>query len=192
MSVERLFLKPGEVMMAGIPTIITTVLGSCVSITMFSERCSIGGICHAMLPRNPPFRSMEKLRYVDTSIRHMLHEFEALGIGKDEIETKVLGGADVLERVSGSSASVGQQNIRAALKIIRGEGLRIAASDVGGELGRKIHFYTHTGEVLLKRIDRRPVEVLGCSATEARIHLDQAAKRLRLAYVRAGCGWSER
>ncbi len=134
-----------------------------------------------MLPKNPPFHSMEKLRYVDASIRHMLHEFESLGIGKDEIETKVLGGADVLERVSGSSVSVGQQNIRAALKIIKGEGLRIAASDVGGELGRKIYFYTHTGEVLLKRIDRRPVEVTGYSTAEARICLDRAAKPLRLA-----------
>ncbi len=47
---------------------------------------------------------------------------------------------------------VGQSNIHAVLKIIKAQHLTLTVSDVGGHLGRKLLFYTHTGEVLLKRI----------------------------------------
>lgn len=186
MSLERYFLKPGELMITEVPTIVTTVLGSCLAITMFSERCSVGGICHAMLPKGSSARPTEKFRYVDTSILHMVRLFETLGVRKGEIETKVLGGADVLDRADGSSASVGQQNILAALKTIKRVGLTIAASDLGGNLGRKIHFYTHRGLVLMKRIDRRKVEIPDRTSTNAHALLDATAKGLPLAFVRVG------
>ena len=54
-------------------------------------------------------------------------------------------------QVSGS-IFIGQQNIQTAKQIIRSEGLRIQALDVGGLQGRKIFFYTDTGEVYLKRL----------------------------------------
>ena len=46
------------------------------------------------------------------------------------------------------------------MEIIKNENLNLSVSDVGGNLGRKIHFYTDTGRVLLKRINRIP-EVVG-------------------------------
>jgi len=178
MKLERYFLKPGELMITEVPTTVTTVLGSCVAITMFSERCSVGGICHAMLPQGSSAQPTEKFRYVDTSILHMAQLFETLGVKKSEIETKVLGGADVLDRANGSSASVGEQNIVAALKTIKRAGLTIVASDLGGDLGRKVIFYTHKGLVLVKRIDRRKVEVPDRTSTKAPALLDAVAKGL--------------
>jgi chemotaxis protein CheD len=83
----------------------------------------------------------------------MLSKFETLGIRKDEMELKLLGGADVIDRINDETASIGQKNIEIALEIIRNERLQIVVSDVGGKMGRKVHFYTHTGKVLLKRIN---------------------------------------
>jgi chemotaxis protein CheD len=48
--------------------------------------------------------------------------------------------------------SIGRQNIEMAEKILLSEGLTLKAKDVGGTGGRKILFYTGTGEVLLKRL----------------------------------------
>ena len=44
-----------------------------------------------------------------------------------------------------------------ALQVIEDERLVLAASSVGGKRGRKIYFYTHTGEVLLKYIKKGDV-----------------------------------
>ena len=92
----KIFLKPGEVASATEPARVSTILGSCIAVTIFNQRLRIGAICHALLPKNP--KGHDALRYVDSAISSMLQKFEAMGIGKNEMEVKLLGGADVLER----------------------------------------------------------------------------------------------
>ncbi len=89
---------------------------------------------------------------MDSAILHMTNRFRALGVRRDELEVKLFGGADVLEYCNENGISVGRQNIDTALEIIGEVGLRIIVSDVGGKVGRKLRFYTHTGQVLLKRM----------------------------------------
>ena len=50
--------------------------------------------------------------------------------------------------------SVGQQNIEATLNVLSNKNLTIISSDFGGTRGRKIIFYTQTGRVLLKKLER--------------------------------------
>ena len=53
MSKRKIFLKPGELCF-GIPgTNISTVLGSCVAITLWHPVLSIGAMCHFVLPKRP-------------------------------------------------------------------------------------------------------------------------------------------
>ncbi len=149
----NVFLKPGEVYVSEKPTRVSTILGSCVAVTVFNERLKIGGICHARLPRRREFSNAGgEFNYVDCSIYYILDRFEGLGVTKGETTVKMFGGADVLERTNQNTASVGRENIETALEIIRDEELYLAASDVGGDQGRKVFFFTHTGEVLLKRL----------------------------------------
>jgi chemotaxis protein CheD len=152
----NIFLKPGEIFTSREPAIVSTILGSCVAITIFNERLKAGGICHALLPENRSLQDGGYGRYVDGAITHILRKLEAMGIQKHEMEIKLFGGADVLEIIDTKKSSVGTQNIERALEIIKGEELLLAHSDVGGKTGRNIRFYTHTGAVLLKRIQRIP------------------------------------
>jgi chemotaxis protein CheD len=149
----KVFLKPGDLYISDIPTMVSTILGSCIAVTVFNKRLKTGGICHAMLPKSPYAEEHRAFRYVDSSILYMLSKFEMMGIRKDEMEIKLLGGADVIDRMNEDTASIGQKNIEIALEIIRDEDLQLTISDVGGKMGRKVHFYTHTGKVLLKRIN---------------------------------------
>lgn len=151
--VRKVYLKPGESLFAGRPTVVTTVLGSCVSVTMFSVAHLYGAICHAVLPEDNA--QDEAYRYVDSSIMDMLRKFDRHGIKRSQIEVKLFGGSDILpvnDSTRERCATVGTQNIETALRIIGRERLRLVASDVGGEQGRKILFHTHTGEILLKRL----------------------------------------
>ena len=149
---ESIYLKPGELTVAERPALVSTVLGSCVAVTLFSPRLGVGAICHAMLPSGDC--AGDGFRYVDCSLRHMLAHFQRLGIKSGEMTVKLFGGADMFEAVNPNAGSltVGMKNIRAATELLRLQGLTLAASDVGGRHGRKLLFYSHTGEVFLKRL----------------------------------------
>jgi chemotaxis protein CheD len=84
----------------------------------------------------------------------MAHQFEQHRVKRNEIEVKCFGGANMFSRQAQVSGSIfiGRQNIQTAKQIIRSEGLSILTMDVGGLQGRKILFYTDTGEVYLKRL----------------------------------------
>lgn len=89
---------------------------------------------------------------MDSSISYMLNEFEKMGIKRNEIEVKIFGGASIIDATH--RKSVGQTNIEEALNVIRDKDLQVLNHDFGGTLGRKIIFNTHTGRVLLKKLER--------------------------------------
>ncbi len=151
-TVEKIFLKPGEIYFTERPSIISTVLGSCISVTMFCPQRHIGAICHAVLPEEGSAR--EAFRYVDSSILAMVKGFDRYGIPRSRIEVKLFGGADMLktDTVNGRDGTVGKKNIEIAMQVVERERLRITASDLGGSHGRKIFFNTRNGEILLKRL----------------------------------------
>ena len=157
-----LFLKPGEILVSHEPMIVTTLLGSCVAVTMFSPKLRMGGICHALLPtcRSDLARihgHSEAGKYVDWAIRLMLEGFLACGLHKHEIEVKLFGGSDMFDTSESRSASVGRQNMEKALTMLEDESVRLITQDLGGPRGRKIIFHTHTGEVFLKRLRKSEI-----------------------------------
>lgn len=151
-------LQPGELYLAREPAILRTILGSCVSVSMWSRRLGAGALCHGVLPRCPQAWPPDSnltggFRYVDFSIRHLARQFDALGARRDEVEVKLFGGADVLPASRGGKPTVGALNCEAALEVLAQEGFTITASDLGGTRGRRIHFHTGTGVVLVYRLE---------------------------------------
>jgi chemotaxis protein CheD len=150
-------LQPGHIYLARNPTILKTILGSCVSVTFWSARLGAGALCHGILPRCPPgVGPSEGYRYVDYAIRYLAQQLESLGVRRQEMEIKVFGGADVLPVAVRSldRPTIGALNCRMALEVLQEEGLRVLASDLGGKRGRTIHFHTATGEVFAHRLNR--------------------------------------
>jgi chemotaxis protein CheD len=153
----EVYLQPGEMFLCCEPTIIRTLLGSGVS--FWSERLSIGALCHAMLPKCPEGSSPELFpevgyRYVDFAIRDLARKFDRLGVHRSEVQIKLFGGADVLLGWDGPSkrATVGSLNCDTALDVLYCEGLGIVASSLRGNTGLNIHFNTGNGEVRLRRL----------------------------------------
>ncbi len=154
-------LKAGEMHYSDKPMLVVTVLGSCLAVVFYNRRLGIGSICHGMLPSCGKRKECsgdctEKFTFVDCSIRQMLKFYDRLNVRRSEIEVKCFGGADMFSRPIEKPGflSVGRQNSTIAEDIIRNEGLSMTTCDVGGYAGRKIFFYTHTGEVLLKRLGK--------------------------------------
>lgn len=153
-------LRTGGLIVTAEPQWIITVLGSCISVTMFCPRMSLAGICHAMLPRprtpNPDSENVERYRFVSYAIPGMLDMFHRAGIQNNEIEVKMFGGASVLQ--AGCDVQhdrwVGNANIIAAREVLKETRLKLIAESVGGLRGRKIIFNTQTGAVLHKHLGK--------------------------------------
>jgi chemotaxis protein CheD len=159
-ALPRVFLKPCEIVFSDQPMAVTTLLGSCVAVTMFSPRQRFGAICHALLPscrKEQPCGHTEAGKYVECAIRLMLEELKARGVVRHEIEAKLFGGSIMFDTLDGRSLSVGSQNMETALRMLEGESVRLIKQDLGGARGRKILFHTHTGEVFLKRLRKSEI-----------------------------------
>ncbi len=156
-ALPEVYVQPGELRLVKEPTMLRTLLGSCVGIVFRVPRLGLGALCHPMLPRFPAklgaslSRSAGR-RYVDYAIRDLARQFDALGARRDEVEVKLFGGGDVLVMEAGSKRpTVGKLNREVAVKVLAEEGFGVVASSLGGTRGVNIHFNTQTGEVLLQR-----------------------------------------
>jgi chemotaxis protein methyltransferase CheR len=156
--VPEVYLQAGEVHLSRSPAILKTVLGSCVGVTFWSQRLGAGALCHGILPICPKqVQGKEGYRYMDFAIRDLARRFDAMGVLRKEVQVKVFGGADVLSTAHNPARpTVGDQNWHTALDILRAENLEVMASDVGGTLGRSLHFHTETGRVYVRRLSHLP------------------------------------
>ena len=160
-SFLKYYLKPGEILATKNPAIITTVLGSCICITMHNKLTKFSAICHAIMPsfdnsKHRADKSRQIFQYVDTSIEWMFDQFKRNGIKSCDIEVKIFGGAEMLlENTLGSNPFVvGKKNIEVAMSAIKKNRLKLKACNVGGNKGRKLIFNSFTGDVFAKFVTK--------------------------------------
>lgn len=136
------------------PTVAHTVLGSCVSVTFFAPRHGLSAIFHALLPRSAEYRlhtpDATPYKFVDTAITTLVQRLGHRGVRPCDIECKVFGGSSAL---FAEEISVGRRNVETAFATLAELGLRVAASNVGGERGRKIVFASSTGEIFVRLLN---------------------------------------
>lgn len=154
------FLHPGEYHFAEKPTLIHTVLGSCVAVVMFDQAHQYGAMCHALLDSPSSARKNQEIncyKYMNCVIDEMIKDFAEHGVSVKSLVAKVFGGAQMLleqEKIIAGPRrfGVGERNVQMALRMLQKYGCEIAARDLGGKQGRKIYFLSHVSDVFLKRI----------------------------------------
>ncbi|MFP4445594.1 MAG: chemotaxis protein CheD [Desulfosudaceae bacterium] len=165
------YLKQGECYISdGGPAQARTVLGSCVTVTMHCPVLQIGGITHSLLPFPPPGTRIppgHRGRFVVSSVHYVYEQLVTRGVRKNRLEVKIFGGGQMFLPVIGKEMqeklNIGRRNVETALKTIQELGLTVTATDVGGNLGRKLLFFPHRGDVWVKKINRANVPEKGIS-----------------------------
>jgi chemotaxis protein CheD len=147
-DVPTIFLKPATLYCTDAPTIITTLLGSCVAVCLWDRQRSVAGMNHFVLPHDP--RGLDR-RYGDVAIDQLVASMAALGCDRENVEAKVFGGAEVLS-LGGSENNVGSKNVDMAVTRLERHRIPVTARRTGGEDGLLIRLTTQTGEVLVRRI----------------------------------------
>ncbi len=144
------FLKPGFIYLPARPTVVSTVLGSCVAVVLWDKKRRAGGINHFQLPT---FKGAGRptAKYGDASTAMLIRMMIQDGSKNKHLEAQIFGGA-CNRKVS--SWDVGRENIRTARGVLAKHGIRVISEDVGGERGRKIIFDSVNNEVAVLKVER--------------------------------------
>lgn len=144
------YLKPGEYYIARESCRVETVLGSCVSVTLYCPYTHLGAMNHAMLPEG-----CDNDRFVTVSLDKMLRSLNTGGANTRQLEAKMFGGANSFYRSEGGFRHVGELNVEASLHWLEQNRIPLINSDIGGRVGRKIVFLSGSGKVYVKRLQGR-------------------------------------
>lgn len=145
--------------------LIVTVLGSCVAACMRDPVAQVGGMNHFMLPESETGNwsgATASLRYGNFAMEELINDILKRGGRRERIEVKLMGGGKVLD----NCIDIGARNAEFAVGYVRDEGLRLLASDLKGDIARRVHFLPVAGRLWLKRIPRSAD--LAASETQAR------------------------
>lgn len=144
------YLPPGQLIASATPLVVTTILGSCVSLCLWDASSGVGGINHYLLPTGVGAESQLE-RYGDHANERLLQQMLDLGAHVSRIKAKVFGGACVLVAFRKGS-DFAERNVRGAMDFVRGHGMALMAQDVGGNRGRKLRFHTSDGTALIRYV----------------------------------------
>lgn len=148
-------LLPGQVWFGQAPERVSTLLGSCVAITLWHPVLKGGGMCHFMLPERPPTQSRAGLdgRYGDEALQLLCRLAERAGCPPAECEVKLFGGGRMFACETcpgGEGLKVNERNVEQALALVQGHGLRLTAQHLGGEGHRQIRLDLANGDVWMR------------------------------------------
>lgn len=132
--------------------VLTTLLGSCISVCMRDSFSKVVGINHFMLPGRISSEDLifsEDARYGISAMEKMINSMMKRGARRNSLEAKVFGGGRVMET---SLTNVAQSNADFAMSFLQMEGIPILAKDTGGQFGRKLFFFPDTYTIYVKRI----------------------------------------
>ncbi len=153
-------LYPGElyVYTRGPEPRIWTLLGSCVSVILFSSSRKIGAICHAQLAELPHHHPEDinactdtdekekRFRYLNCAFDFMLQNLVRKGASPREIKAYLLGGAAV-GKTGSDYFQVGKKNLEMGKKMLQEHGIPIQMEKTGGNKGMTLYFYPASGDL---------------------------------------------
>ena len=149
---EVVKLLPNEYFVTSEDIVLSTVLGSCVAACLRDAQAGVGGMNHFMLPggddtERPASASM---RYGSFAMEVLINELLKAGARRERLEAKVFGGGAVLDQMK--QMNIGERNADFVLQYLKTEQIPVLAHDLKGDYPRRIHYYPHTGKVLMRRM----------------------------------------
>lgn len=148
---EKVNIFIGEFYATKTPTIIQTILGSCVAACLYDPVNRIGGMNHILLPGRVDEKHLDaRNRYGIYAMAALAQKMMDLGAKRRQMVAKIFGGAHVIPQIS-EELSMGWKNVELVIDFCQAQQIQVISFEVGGYQSRKIFFHTDSGEVLLKR-----------------------------------------
>ena len=158
-GVMDIFLQPGECFVGDAGYRIRTLLGSCVSVTLWHPVKRIGAMSHFLLSSRDGNGRVFELdgRYGDEAMWLLLRDLVAAGVAPAECKAKIFGGGNMFPgRHKTYHVNIGHGNGETARRLLRSYGIPILSESLFGVGHRNIIFDVATGDVWSRQIKPVP------------------------------------
>jgi chemotaxis protein CheD len=145
------YLKPGYIFLNREPSNISTVVGSCVAVSLWGCKGNYGGMAHYLYPFADN-RDRATAKYGNVAINHLIKIFLDWDADRRDVGAQIFGGASL--RHSTECEKIAQENIRVARCVLERSGIKIISEDVGGDMGRKVIYNTYSNEAIVYKTER--------------------------------------
>lgn len=151
-KIQEVFLQTGDFHFCGGHTRIRTLLGSCVSITLWHPLRRIGGMCHFMLPErgSPAPGGILDGRYASEAMVMFDLGMREAGTRPQDYQAKIFGGGNMFpDQSARGGPEIGRRNIAIAHQLLAERKIAILAEHLGGDGHRKLIFDVWSGDAWL-------------------------------------------
>lgn len=149
------YLLPGQLFVGAEPTRCITILGSCIAVCLYDPGRAIGGLNHFLLPDASRDATREDpLRWGVSATEALLQLMMEAGARRGSLQAKLFGGAQIGARDVPAFLRVGARNIDTARAELQRHRIPVVNECLGGSMGRRLVFESHTGMAWVKMLGR--------------------------------------
>ncbi len=150
-DVIDIFLQPGDYFVGDGSFRVRTLLGSCVSITLWHPATGLGAMSHFLLPGRSG-HDIPDARYGEDALALMITELRRFGVRAGDCVAKVFGGGNMFPSRLRNRPGIGSQNGEEAKRLLASYGIELSAQCLFGTGHRQIMFEIATGDVWSRQI----------------------------------------
>lgn len=143
------FIQPGQFVFSQDPSWIYAVCGNGVLIILRDKFQCIGGVAHCVFPKRR-YRQQPTNYHIDVAIPSLIKNLQSYNTLSHNLEAQLFGGG----HLCGYEKKRAEQVVKQVKKILKRKKISIVSEDVGGSLGRKVVFNTHSGEVFVHKTQK--------------------------------------
>jgi chemotaxis protein CheD len=160
MSSEIITVGIGEYKIAESPSVLRTILGSCVGVAMYDKINKVGGLAHVYLPSSKEYSERLdserfKFKFADILLPAMIKDMEKQNAKKRFLIAYIVGGASLFQKDPSNMLNIGEKNLLIAKDILKSEKIAWIELAVGGSTGRKVHFNLANGDIEIIDLNNR-------------------------------------
>ncbi|HKL86740.1 MAG TPA: chemotaxis protein CheD [Treponemataceae bacterium] len=147
------YIGPGEYYASDQDIVISTLLGSCISVALYDKEKKLGGINHFMLPSPQNKEDLlfsRSAKYGIHAMELLINDILKLGGTKKLLKAKVFGGSSVINFKEKATYNIPKMNIEFIFKFLELEHIPVESYSVGGSLPRKVYFFPADAKVLMR------------------------------------------
>lgn len=161
-KLDAVKLMPGEYFVHDADDLLlTTVLGSCVSVCLIDRLAHLGGMNHFMLPDGGSAG-----RYGVYAMELLINGMMKRGARRERLQAKVFGGGHVMSNFS--TINVGEQNVAFIDQFLASERIPVLSRDVLDIYPRKVCLFPGSGRALVKKLAAAQASSIASQEAEAR------------------------
>ena len=134
--------------------LLSTILGSCVSVCLHDPVSQLGGMNHFLLPFGQEEGTNKPVRYGLFAMEMLINALMKEGAKKSRLQAKLFGGA----RISTELRDIGQSNAAFARDFLTNEGIQCLAESLGGTNARRVVYRPATGQARMLLVPTANIE----------------------------------